>query len=160
MASARIPVTPAILFMKKNGMAFTLRPYRYEEHGGTHVSARELGVDEHLVIKTLVMEDDRGEPLMILMHGDREVSTKSMARFLGVKSVSPCKPQVAEKHTGYRVGGTSPFGTKKTLRIFMEEGISGLPRILINAGSRGLLAEMSPAELIRVLNPVAVKVAI
>ncbi len=160
MASARIPVTPAILFMKKNGMAFTLRPYRYEEHGGTHVSARELGVDEHLVIKTLVMEDDRGEPLMILMHGDREVSTKSLARLLGVKAVSPCKPQVAEKHTGYRVGGTSPFGTKKTLRIFMEEGISGLPRILINAGSRGLLAEMSPAELIRVLNPVAVKVAI
>ena len=160
MASARIPVTPAILFMKKNGMAFTLRPYRYEEHGGTHVSARELGVDEHLVIKTLVMEDDRGEPLMILMHGDREVSTKSLARFLGVKAVSPCKPQIAEKHTGYRVGGTSPFGTKKTLRIFMEEGIAGLPRILINAGSRGLLAEMSPAELIRVLNPVAVKVAI
>ena len=160
MASARIPVTPAILFMKKNGMAFTLRPYRYEEHGGTRVSARELGVDEHLVIKTLVMEDDRGEPLMILMHGDREVSTKSLARFLGVKAVSPCKPQVAEKHTGYRVGGTSPFGTKKALRIFMEEGIAGLPRILINAGSRGLLAEMSPAELIRVLNPVAVKVAI
>ena len=160
MASARIPVTPAILLMKKNGMAFTLRPYRYEEHGGTRVSARELGVDEHLVIKTLVMEDDRGEPLMILMHGDREVSTKSLARFLGVKAVSPCKPQIAEKHTGYRVGGTSPFGTKKTLRIFMEEGISGLPRILINAGSRGLLAEMSPAELIRVLNPVAVKVAI
>ena len=160
MASARIPVTPAILLMKKNGMAFTLRPYRYEEHGGTRVSARELGVDEHLVIKTLVMEDDRGEPMMILMHGDREVSTKSLARLLGVKAVSPCKPQVAEKHTGYRVGGTSPFGTKKTLRIFMEEGISGLPRILINAGSRGLLAEMSPAELIRVLNPVAVKVAI
>ena len=160
MASARIPVTPAILFMKKNGMAFTLRPYRYEEHGGTRVSARELGVDEHLVIKTLVMEDDRGDPLMILMHGDREVSTKSLARLLGVKSVSPCRPQAAQKHTGYRVGGTSPFGTKKALRIFMEEGISGLPRILINAGSRGLLAEMSPAELIRVLNPVAVKVAI
>ena len=160
MASARIPVTPAILFMKKNGMAFTLRPYRYEEHGGTHVSARELGVDEHLVIKTLVMEDDRGDPLMILMHGDREVSTKSLARLLGVKSVSPCRPQAAQRHTGYRVGGTSPFGTKKALRIFMEEGIAGLPRILINAGSRGLLAEMSPAELIRVLNPVAVKVAI
>lgn len=160
MASARIPVTPAILFMKKNGMAFTLRPYRYEEHGGTRVSARELGVDEHLVIKTLVMEDDRGDPLMILMHGDREVSTKSLARLLGVKSVSPCRPQAAQRHTGYRVGGTSPFGTKKALRIFMEEGIAGLPRILINAGSRGLLAEMSPAELIRVLNPVAVKVAI
>jgi Cys-tRNA(Pro) deacylase len=160
MGKERIPVTPAILFMKKNGIAYTLRPYRYEEHGGTRVSARELGVEEHQVIKTLVMEDDRGEPLIILMHGDRQVSTKSMARFLGVKAVNPCEPHVAEKHTGYRVGGTSPFGTKKLLRVFMEEGIANLPRILINAGSRGLLAEMSPAELIRVLTPVVVKVAL
>jgi Cys-tRNA(Pro) deacylase len=160
MTKERIPVTPAILAMKRNGMAFTLRPYRYEEHGGTRVSAQELGVDEHLVIKTLVMEDDRGVPLIILMHGDRQVSTKSMARHLGVKAVTPCDPHVAEKRTGYRVGGTSPFGTKKPLRIFMEEGISDLPRILINAGSRGLLAEMAPAELIRVLKPVTVKVAI
>ena len=160
MTKERIPVTPAILFMKKNGMVYTLRPYRYEEHGGTRVSARELGVDEHRVIKTLVMEDDRGEPFIILMHGDRQVSTKSMARLLGVKAVNACEPHVAEKHTGYRVGGTSPFGTKKPLRLFMEEGIADLPRILINAGSRGLLAEMSPAELMRVLTPVAVKVAI
>jgi len=160
MAKDRIPVTPAILFMKKHGMAYTLRPYRYEEHGGTRVSARELGVEEHHVIKTLVMEDDRGEPLIILMHGDRQVSTKSMARFLGVKAVNTCEPHVAEKHTGYRVGGTSPFGTKNSLRVFMEEGITDLPRILINAGSRGLLAEMSPAELIRVLTPVVVKVAL
>jgi Cys-tRNA(Pro) deacylase len=160
LAKERIPVTPAILFMKKNGMAFTLRPYRYEEHGGTRVSARELEVDEHLVIKTLVMEDDAGDPLIILMHGDRQVSTKSLARLLGVKTVTPCDPRVAEKHTGYRVGGTSPFGTRKPIRIFMEEEIGESPRILINAGSRGLLAEMSPAELIRVLNPVAVKVAI
>jgi Cys-tRNA(Pro) deacylase len=160
MAKERIPVTPAILFMKKHGMAFTLRPYRYEEHGGTRVSARELGVDEHLVVKTLVMEDDGKEPLIVLMHGDRQVSTKSLARFLGVKSVTPCDPHIAEKHTGYRVGGTSPFGTKKNLRLFMEEEITDLPRILINAGSRGLLAEMTPAELIRVLKPVAVKVAI
>ncbi len=160
MAKERIPVTPAILVMKRNGMAFTLRPYRYEEHGGTRVSAQELGVDEHLVIKTLVMEDERGAPLIILMHGDRQVSTKSLARLLGVKTVSPCDPHVAEKHTGYRVGGTSPFGTKKPLRIFMEEGIASLSRILINAGSRGLLAEMDPAELIRVLKPLAVKVAI
>jgi Cys-tRNA(Pro) deacylase len=160
MAKERIPVTPAILFMKKNGMAFTLRPYRYEEHGGTRVSARELGVDEHLVIKTLVMEDDRKEPLIVLMNGDRQVSTKSLARILGVKSVNPCDPHVAEKHTGYRVGGTSPFGTKKNIRLFMEEEITDLPRILINAGSRGLLCEMSPAELIRVLQPVPVKVAI
>lgn len=160
MAKERIPVTPAILFMKKNGMAFTLRPYRYEEHGGTRVSARELGVDEHLVVKTLVMEDDGKEPLIVLMNGDKQVSTKSLARFLGVKSVTPCDPHIAEKHTGYRVGGTSPFGTKKNLRLFMEEDITDLPRILINAGSRGLLAEMTPAELIRVLKPVAVKVAI
>jgi Cys-tRNA(Pro) deacylase len=141
-------------------MTFTLRPYRYEEHGGTRVSARELGVDEHLVIKTLVMEDERGTPLIVLMHGDRQVSTKSLARVLGVKAVSPCDPKVAEKHTGYRVGGTSPFGTKKPLRIFMEEEIATLPQILINAGSRGLLAEMSPTELVRVLNPVKVKVAL
>jgi Cys-tRNA(Pro) deacylase len=160
MTKERIPVTPAILAMKQSGLMFTLRPYRYEEHGGTRVSAEELGVDEHLVIKTLVMEDERGAPLIILMHGDRQVSTKALARLLGVKAITPCEPRIAEKHTGYRVGGTSPFGTKKPLRIFIEEGIAALPRILINAGSRGLLAEMSPAELIRVLKPVTVKVAI
>jgi Cys-tRNA(Pro) deacylase len=160
MTKERIPGTPAILAMKQNGLAFTLRPYRYEEHGGTRVSAQELGVDEHLVIKTLVMEDERGVPLIILMNGDRQVSTKALARVLGVKTITPCDPRIAEKHTGYRVGGTSPFGTKKPLRTFIEEGIADLPRILINAGSRGLLAEMSPAELIRILKPVMVKVAI
>ncbi len=146
--------------MKRDGVVYTLRPYRYEEHGGTRVSARELGVDEHLVIKTLVMEDEGGAPFVILMHGDRQVSTKALARVLGVKTVTPCDPRVAEKHTGYRVGGTSPFGTRKPLRIFLEEGIAALPHILINAGSRGLLAEIAPAELIRVLKPVMVKVAI
>ncbi|MHB9098732.1 MAG: aminoacyl-tRNA deacylase [Syntrophales bacterium] len=160
MTKERIPVTPAILAMRRSGLIFTLHPYRYEEHGGTRVSAEELGVDEHLVIKTLVMEDEHGAPLIILMHGDRQVSTKTLARLLGVKSINPCEPRVAEKHTGYRVGGTSPFGTKKPLRIFIEEGIAALPRILINAGSRGLLAEMSPEELIRALKPVTVKVAI
>ena len=159
MAKERTPVTPAILFMKKNRIPFTLRPYRYEEHGGTNVAARELGVDENRVIKTLVMEEDSGKPLIVLMHGDRTVSTKSLARVIGVKSVSPCDPHVAEKHTGYRVGGTSPFGTKHLLRIFMEETIATLPRILINAGSRGLLAELEPAELMRTLKPVSVKVA-
>ncbi len=159
MAKEKTPVTPAILFMKKNGINFTLRPYRYEEHGGTNVAARELGVDENTVIKTLVMEENDGKPLIVLMNGDRMVSTKSLARIIGVKSVSPCDPHVAEKHTGYRVGGTSPFGTKHLLRIFMEEGIATLPKILINAGSRGLLAEMEPAELIRTLQPVSVKVA-
>jgi Cys-tRNA(Pro) deacylase len=160
MTKERIPVTPAILAMKQSGLAYTLRPYRYEEHGGTRVSSRELGVDEHLVIKTLVMEDDRGVPLIILMNGDRQVSTKALARLLGVKTIIPCDPRMAEKHTGYRVGGTSPFGTKKPLRIFIEEGIADLPCILINAGSRGLLAEMLPAELIRILKPVKVKVAL
>ncbi|MBU2262948.1 MAG: aminoacyl-tRNA deacylase [Proteobacteria bacterium] len=160
MPRERIPVTPAILAMKREGVVFTLCPYSYEEHGGTRVSARELGVDEHLVIKTLVMEDDRGNPLIVLMNGDRQVSTKALARTLGVKTVTPCDPRVAERHTGYRVGGTSPFGTRKSLRIFMEEAIAALPRILINAGSRGLLAEIAPAELIRVLKPVTVKVAI
>ena len=160
MTKERIPVTPAILAMKRNGLTYTLRPYRYEEHGGTRVSAQALGVDEHLVIKTLVMEDEQGAPFIILMHGDRQVSTKALARTLGVKSVAPCDPRIAEKHTGYRVGGTSPFGTKKPLSVFIEEGIAALPRILINAGSRGLLAEMSPAELIRALKPVMVKVAL
>jgi len=160
MPRDRIPVTPAILALKREGAAFALRPYRYEEHGGARIAARELGADEHLVIKTLVMEDDRGNPLIVLMNGDRQVSTKALARTIGVKSVAPCDPRVAEKHTGYRVGGTSPFGTRKALRIFMEEDIAGLPRILINAGSRGLLAEMAPAELIRVLKPVTVQVAI
>jgi Cys-tRNA(Pro) deacylase len=160
MPKERIPVTPAILAMKRNGVTYTLRPYRYEEHGGTRVSAQALGVDEHLVIKTLVMEDEQGAPFIILMHGDRQVSTKALARTLGVKAVAPCDPRIAEKHTGYRVGGTSPFGMKKPLRVFIEEGIALLPRILINAGSRGLLAEMSPAELIRVLKPVMVKVAL
>ncbi len=160
MGKEKIPVTPAILFMKKNGIAFTLRPYRYEEHGGTEVAARELGVDENTVIKTLVMEDEDRKPLIILMHGDRKVSTKSLARVIGAKAVNPCEPSVAERHTGYRVGGTSPFGTKKQMRIYMEEDIAHLPSIMINAGARGLLAEMAPTELMRTLNPVSVKVAI
>lgn len=154
------PVTPALLFLKKNRVALIPRLYRYEDRGGTRVSARELGVDEHEVIKTLVMEDEHKTPLIILMHGDREVSTKTLARFLGVKAIHPCDPKIAEKHTGYKVGGVSPFGTKKTLPLYMEETIAGLPRILINAGARGLLAEISPAELIRVLQPVPVKCGI
>lgn len=160
MAKDKIPVTPAVLALKKNQVDFIPRSYRYEEHGGTRVSARELGAPEHEVIKTLVMEDEGGSPLIVLMHGDREVSTKALARILGVKSVRPCDPKTAERHTGYRVGGTSPFGTKKPLPVYMEETIPGLPRILINAGSRGLLAEMPPSELVRVLNPAPVRVAI
>jgi len=160
MAKTRIPVTPAILLLKERGVPFSLRPYPYEEHGGTRVAARALGVDEHRTIKTLVMEDDRKVPFMILMHGDREVSTKALARALGVKSVQPCIPLTAERHTGYRVGGTSPFGTRKSLPIYMEETIAALPEIFINAGARGLLAEMAPADLVRILHPRMVSVAI
>jgi Cys-tRNA(Pro) deacylase len=145
---------------KKHKISFDLRPYRYEEHGGTKVSARELNVDEHMVIKTLVMEDEKKAPFIVLMHGDRQVSTKALARILGVKSIVSCDPKVAEKHTGYKVGGTSPFGTRKPLKIYIEESIASLPKILINAGSRGLLAEISPSDLIKILNPVKITVAI
>lgn len=139
---------------------FTLRTYKYEERGGTKVSARELGVDEHCVIKTLIMEDENADPLIILMHGDKEVSTKALARVIGTKSISPCRPEIAQKHSGYKVGGTSPFGTRKALPVYMEKTILELPIIYINAGSRGLLARMAPAEIIRILHPVMVNVAI
>jgi len=139
---------------------FTLRTYKYEERGGTKVSARELGVDEHCVIKTLIMEDENADPLIILMHGDKEVSTKALARVIGTKSISPCRPEIAQKHSGYKVGGTSPFGTRKALPVYMEKTILELPIIYINAGSRGLLARIAPAEIIRILHPVMVNVAI
>jgi Cys-tRNA(Pro) deacylase len=160
MTKEKIPTTPAILALKAQEADFTLHPYPYEERGGTKRGANALGVDEHCVIKTLVMEDEMGKPLIILMHGDKEVSTKSLARIIGVKSISPCKTVIAEKHTGYKVGGTSPFGTKKAMPIFMESTIANLPEIFINAGSRGLLARMPSAELIRILNPMTVRVAI
>lgn len=160
MTKDKIPTTPAILALKAQEANFTLHTYPYEERGGTKRASGKLGVDEHHVIKTLIMEDEAGKPLIILMHGDKEVSTKSLARAIGVKSVSPCNPAVAEKHTGYKVGGTSPFGTKKVMPVFMEKTMADLPEIFINAGSRGLLAQMPSAELIRILNPVAVSVAI
>lgn len=160
MSKEKRPTTPAILALKAHGAVFSLHPYAYEEKGGTRVSAQKLGVDEHCVIKTLVMEDETTQPLIVLMHGDKEVSTKALARALGVKTISPCKPQIAHKHTGYLVGGTSPFGIKKPLPVYMEKTIAVLPEILINAGSRGLLARMNPDQLIRLLNPVSVSVAI
>ncbi|HPC00175.1 MAG TPA: Cys-tRNA(Pro) deacylase [Syntrophales bacterium] len=153
-------MTPAIRMLRERGEDFILRPYRYEERGGTKASARELGVDEHIVVKTLVMEDDQGRPLIVLMHGDRQVSTKNLARILGVKAVNPCDPKVAEKHTGYKVGGTSPFGTRRTMPVYVEETILSLPVILINAGGRGLLMEIPPAALVRLLNPTPVNVAV
>jgi Cys-tRNA(Pro) deacylase len=157
---SKIPSTPATRLLREQGVAYTEHPYRYEERGGTRVSARELGVDEHAVVKTLVMEDDEKEPLVVLMHGDREVSTKALARFLGKKAVQPCKPDVANRHSGYLVGGTSPFGTRKKLPVYVEKTILELPKIYVNGGSKGFLVGMAPAELVRVLAPTAVEVAI
>ena len=142
--------------LRKHNVSFNEHEYRYEERGGTAVSSRELGVDEHSVIKTLVMEDEDKQPLLVLMHGDRAVSTKNLARQIGRKAIKPCAPEVAQRHTGYLVGGTSPFGTRKPLPIFMERTIAGLPRIYINGGRRGFLVSMAPAELIRVLSPTLV----
>lgn len=141
-------------------MSFTEHEYRYEEHGGTRVSARELGVDEHVIIKTLVMEDEAREPLIVLMHGDREVSTKQLARQAGRKTIAACDPAVAQKHTGYLVGGTSPFGTRKTLPVYMERSIAALDRVLINGGRRGFLVVVAPSEIVRVLNATLVDVAL
>ena len=146
----------AIPVLRKHGVVFNEHTYRYEERGGTAVSSRELGVSEHSVIKTLVMEDENKQPLIVLMHGDREVSTKNLARQIGRKTVTPCAPEGAQRHSGYQVGGTSPFGTRKTMPIFMERSIADLERIYINGGRRGLLVSMAPAELIRVLSPVSV----
>jgi Cys-tRNA(Pro) deacylase len=146
----------AIPVLRKHGVVFNEHTYRYEERGGTAVSSRELGVSEHSVIKTLVMEDENKQPLIVLMHGDREVSTKNLARQIGRKTVTPCAPEVAQRHSGYQVGGTSPFGTRKTMPIFMERSIADLERIYINGGRRGLLVSMAPAELIRVLSPISV----
>lgn len=159
MSKDHIPATPAIRVLKDNGVDFVPRPYKYEERGGTEVAARELGVDEHLTVKTLVMEDEKKAPFVVLMHGDREVSTRELARTLGVKTVQPCDPAAANRHTGYMVGGTSPFGTKKALPVYAEETILSHPAIYINAGRKGLLVEMKPADLVRLLKPVTVKVA-
>jgi Cys-tRNA(Pro) deacylase len=152
--------TPAIHFLRKHQVAFTEHPYRYEERGGTRVSARELGVSEHAVVKTLVMEDEEKNPLIVLMHGDREVSTKQLARQTGRKAVQPCDPAVAQRHTGYMVGGTSPFGTRKVLPVFVERSILDLDTIYINGGRRGLLVAVAPGELVRVLAATPVDVAL
>jgi Cys-tRNA(Pro) deacylase len=155
-----VSATPAIHALRAQNVVFTEHPYRYEERGGTAVSARELGVDEHVVIKTLVMQDDRRQPLIVLMHGDREVSTKNLARQIGAKSVTPCEPDAAQKHTGYLVGGTSPFGTRKVMPVYLERSIAELDQIYINGGRRGFLIRLAPADLIRVLKPVLVEAAI
>lgn len=155
-----ISETPATQFLRKQGVAFTEHPYAYEEHGGTAVSARELGVPEHTVIKTLVMQDEAARPLIVLMHGDCKVSTKELARQIPCKKVEPCKPEVATRHTGFLVGGTSPFGTKKPLPIYVEKTILDLPAIYINGGRRGYLVSMTPAQLMDLLAARVVEVAL
>lgn len=160
MIEAKPPMTQAIRELRDRGATFTIHSYGYEEHGGTAVAARELGVDEHAMIKTLVFETDAREPFIVLMHGDKEVSAKNMARILGVKSVHPCAPDAANRHTGYMVGGISPFGTRKRLKVYMERTIADLPVIYINAGKRGLLAELSPSVLNQVVPIVPVEVSI
>lgn len=160
MAKEKAPVTQAVRMLRAAGVEFSEHLYQYEEKGGTRVSARELGVDEHCVVKTLVMEDERKSPLVVLMHGDRQVSTKELARVIGVKSVSPCPPEVASRHSGYLVGGTSPFGMRKAMPVYMEESILDLPRIFLNGGKRGFLVGLDPAEAVRLLRPVLVMVGI
>ena len=147
-----ISETQATQLLRKHQVAFEEKPSPYEEHGGTSVSARELGVPEHEVIKTLVMQDEAAKPLIVLMHGDCKVSTKNLARAIGCMSVEPCKPEVAQRHSGYMIGGTSPFGTKKAMPVYVEESILALPRIYINGGRRGFLVALAPQVLLDVLN--------
>jgi Cys-tRNA(Pro) deacylase len=159
-AGSQAPETPATLFLARHGIAHSNHLYAYEEHGGTKVSARELNVPEHHVVKTLVMEDEAAKPLIVLMHGDHKVGTKELARQAGVKKIAPCKPEVAQRHTGYLVGGTSPFGTRKALPIFMEKSILDLPLVYINGGRRGYLVGVHPHDLLRALNPKLVTVGL
>ena len=155
-----ISETPATQLLRKHKVAFTEHPYDYEEHGGTGVSSRELGVDEHHVVKTLVMQDEAAKPLIVLMHGDCKVSTKNLARNIGCKSVEPCKPEVASRHSGYMIGGTSPFGTKKTMPVYVEDSILALETIYINGGRRGYLVGIKPQVLTELLNAKAVHCAL
>lgn len=152
--------TPATQFLRRSGIAFTEHVYEYVEHGGTEESARQLGVPEHEVVKTLVMQDERAQPLIVLMHGDKQVSTKNLARQIGAKSVEPCKPDVAQRHSGYMVGGTSPFGTKKAMPVYVEASVLQLARICINGGRRGYLIGIEPAVLTRLLDAKPVECAL
>lgn len=145
--AAHVSETPATHWLRHQGVAFGEHVYDYVEHGGTAVSAAALGVDEHAVVKTLVMEDESGRPLIVLMHGDRKVSTKNLARQTGRKRIEPCVPEVAQRHSGYQVGGTSPFGTRKPLPVFVERSVLALERIYINGGRRGYLVSIDPAVL-------------
>ena len=155
-----ISETQATQLLRKHQVSFDEHPYPYEEHGGTSVSARELGVPEHVVIKTLVMQDEAAKPLIVLMHGDCKVSTKNLARGIGCKSVEPCKPEVAQRHSGYMIGGTSPFGTKKAMPVYVEQSILALERIYINGGRRGFLVSLAPQVLMDLLNAKPVQCAL
>jgi Cys-tRNA(Pro) deacylase len=152
--------TPATAWLRQHGVDFSEHPYDYVEHGGTAESARQLGVDEHAVVKTLVMQDERAQPLVVLMHGDRQVSTKNLARAIGVKAVEPCRPEVAQRHSGYLVGGTSPFGIRKAMPVWVEESVLALPRIFINGGRRGFLVGIEPAMLVSALGARPVRCAL
>lgn len=152
--------TPAIHALRRHGIAFTEHTYRYEVHGGTRVAARELNVPEHSVVKTLVMEDDDQQPLIVLMHGDREVSTKALARAIGAKTVIACRPDVAERHTGYMVGGTSPFGTRRRMRVYVQQTILDLETVHVNGGRRGFLVALAPQAFVDVLAATPVDVAV
>ena len=157
---AHVSETPATQFLRRAGVAFTEHPYDYVEHGGTAESAAQLGVPEHEVVKTLVMQDDRAQPLIVLMHGDRQVSTKNLAREIGARSVETCKPEVAQRHSGYLIGGTSPFGTRKAMPIYVEASVLALPRIFINGGRRGFLVGIAPRALVEQLDAKAVHCAL
>lgn len=152
--------TPATQLLRKKGATFTEHPYAYEEHGGTSVSSRELGVEEHVVVKTLVMQDEHAKPLIVLMHGDKTVSTKNLARQIACKSVESCKPEVAQRHSGYMIGGTSPFGTKKTMPVYVEASILDLEKIYLNGGRRGYLIGIAPTLLLELLSAKPVNCAL
>jgi Cys-tRNA(Pro) deacylase len=157
--SRHVSETPATQFLRRHGVAFGEHPYDYVEHGGTAESARQLGVDEYQVVKTLVMEDEHAKPLIVLMHGDRTVSTKNLARQIGAKRVEPCKPEVANRHSGYLIGGTSPFGTRKTMPVYVESSILELEQIWLNGGRRGFLVSIAPAVLTSLLDAKPVQCA-
>ncbi len=158
--SAHVSETPATALLRAQGVPFTEHPYEYVEHGGAEHSAEVLGFDPFAVVKTLVMQDQDARPLIVLMHGNRKVSTKNLARQIGAKSVEPCKPEVANRHSGYLVGGTSPFGTRKAMPVYIEESILALPKILINGGRRGYLVEIDPQVCVRLLGARAVQCAL
>lgn len=157
---SHISETPATQYLRKHGVAFEEHVYEYVEHGGTAVSSDSLGVPEHEVVKTLIMEDEVAKPMVVLMHGDRKVSTKNLARQIGRKRIEPCKPEVAQRHSGYQVGGTSPFGTRKSMPVYVEASVLDLPRIYINGGRRGYLVSIAPAVLTDLLKAQSVNCAI